>query len=115
MDDMIAMYTLPTLIYVGSANACYPEVEGFVVYTSGDGGTTKIVGFQMKTSDVKLRVRMDKDIINGGAVLLRGQSLVKEPRKPKDGWVYKTSMQVREFLGISLLLAMPRDWLQDPK
>jgi hypothetical protein len=117
MDDMIAVYTFPTVIYVGSANARYPEVEGFVVYTSGSGGTAKakIIGFQMKTGDVKPRVRMNKYIINGGAVLLRGQALVKSPREPKEGWVYKTSMKVREFLGHLLLLAMPRDWLRDPK
>ena len=56
----------------------------------------------------------NKDVTNGGAVLLRGQVVAKNPRKSMEGWVFMTSMQVREFLGISLLLAMPRDWLKDP-
>jgi hypothetical protein len=35
IDSIIAEYRSPTLIYVVSANASFPEVEGFVVYTSG--------------------------------------------------------------------------------
>jgi len=114
MDTMIAQYTSPILIYVVSANACYPEVEGFVVYTNGSLNSAKIVGFQMKTADVKPRHAMSTEIISEGAVLIRGRVLAKRPRDPREGWRYMTSAQVREFLGNSLLLAMPREWLQNP-
>jgi hypothetical protein len=114
IDGMITGYKSPTLIYVGSANACFPEVEGFVAYTSGCLETSKIVGFQMKTADVKPRNCINLNIINCGAVLIRGRALAKTPRPPRDGWKYMTSNEVREFLGNSLLLAMPRGWLRDP-
>eukprot|EP01033_Poteriospumella_lacustris_P016295 gene16295-11651_t len=114
MNDMIAAYTVPTLIYVGSANARYPEVEGFVAYTDGRSSSVKIVGFQMKSADVKPRRGINTRLIHGGAVLIRGRARAKRPREPKAGWTYMTSAQVRGFLGNSLLLAMPREWLQDP-
>jgi hypothetical protein len=117
MDDLLAEYTAPTLIYVGSSacnDARYPEVEGFVAYTGGRSSSVQIVGFQMKPAAVKPRHGIDTRLINGGAVLIRGHALAKSPRAPKAGWTYMTSAQVRGFLGHSLLLAMPREWLQDP-
>jgi len=113
MENIIKEYYTPTLIYVVSANARYPEVEGFIVYTSGISTSAKTMGFQMKTADVKPRNNLDKRILNGGAVLIRGRALAKLPREPKDGWIYMTSEQVRDFLGISLLLAMPCEWRRD--
>eukprot|EP01041_Mallomonas_annulata_P013578 gene13578-28825_t len=109
MANIIAEYEIPTLIYMDSANAQFPEVEGFVVYTSGDPTTAKTVGFQAKKSDEKPRKDMDTNLINGGAVLIRGRVTAKKPRKPKNGWHYMTFTEVRDFLGHSLLLAMPRD------
>ena len=115
MESIVKEYDAPTLMYVVSANnARYPEVEGFILYTSGISSNAKIVGFQMKTADVTPRHCMDRNIINGGAVLIRGRALAKSPREPKVGWRYMTSQQVRDFLGISLLLAMPREWLRGP-
>ena len=113
---MIEKYTVPTLIYVESANAKFPQVEGFMVYTSGDGNpkTAKKIGFQMKKSDVKPRDAFDTGLVNGGAVLIRGRSVVSKPRAPKAGWEYMSTTEVREFLGNSLLLAIPRDMLVDP-
>jgi hypothetical protein len=118
IDEIVVQYSKPTLIFVKSASARYPQVEGFVVYTSGslNKTTAKIVGFQMKTADVKPRDIMDTSVINGGAVLIRGRALAKNPRPPaKHGWRYMTSKEVQDFLGHSLLLAMPRDWLHHPK
>lgn len=112
IDSMIAEYKSPTLIYVGSASATFPHVEGFVVFASGPA-TAKIVGFQTKAGDVKPRKCINLDAITGGAVLIRGHALAKNPREPKSGWKYMTSKEVRQFLGHSLLLAMPRDWLRD--
>jgi hypothetical protein len=114
IDNLVRAYSSPTLVYVASANARFPEVEGFVVYTSGSFDSAKIVGFQMKTADVKPRNDMNTSIINGGGVLIRGHALAKNPRESKLGWEYITSKQVRAFLGNSLLLAVPRDLLQDP-
>jgi hypothetical protein len=95
-----------------SANASFPEVEGFVVYTSGClANRADIVGFQMKNSDMKPRRFMDKSLINGGAVLIRGRALAKNLRDPKVGWKYMKSKVIRNFIGYSLLLALPRDWL----
>ena len=111
MDAMISEYKEPTLIYVDSANAKYPDVEGFVVYTTGEAATTKKVGFLMKTSDRKPCGDIDKTIINGGAVLIRGKVKAKNLEIPKAGWQYMTTDEVRNFLGNSLLLAMPRDML----
>jgi hypothetical protein len=113
MDTMIAEYESPTLIYVGTTNARFPDVEGFVVYTSSSA-TAKIVGFQMKSGDIKPRNSISLDVITDGAVLIRGHAVAKNPREPKSGWKYWTSEEVRSFLGNSLLLAMPRGWLQDP-
>jgi hypothetical protein len=113
MDKIFSEYQSHTLVYVGSANARFPEVEGFVAYTDGGSTPAHIVGFQMKTADVKPRKSMDTKIINGGGVLIRGRSLAKRPRSAKDGWNYMTSAEVRELLGVSLLLAMPRKWLKD--
>lgn len=76
--------------------------------------TASIVGFQMKTSDVKPRQVIDTKLINSGAVLIPGEYLAANPRKTKEGWTYWTSEQVRELLGKSLLLAIPRDMLKDP-
>jgi len=115
MDRIIAEYKTPTLIYVTSAYAKFPQVEGFVIYTSGlEGSEAKIVGFQMKSADRKPCKSMNETLVNGGAVLIRGNSLAKKPRAPKIGWTYMTSTQIRGLLGNSLLLAMPREWLQDP-
>ena len=113
INAIIGSYKSPTLIYVVGANACFPAVEGFMVYTNACPDGVKIVGFQMKTGDVKPRKAIDTGVINGGAVLIRGRALAKNPREPKAGWRYMTSKQVRDFVGNSLLLAMPRDWLQD--
>lgn len=114
MESMIGDYDSPTLMFVVSANAQFPEVEGFMVYTHGHMASSKYVGFQMKTSDVKPRHEMNTAIINGGALLIRGRARAKHPRAAKPGWKYMTSEQVRDFLGNSLLLAMPREWLKDP-
>jgi hypothetical protein len=115
MDKMIKGYTKPTLMYVVSEYPRFPVVEGFVVYTSGSlDSEAKFVGFQMKSSDRKPRKVIDKNVFSEGAVLVRGHSLAKNPRDPRDGWKYMTSKEVRGFLGNSLLLAMPREWLQDP-
>jgi hypothetical protein len=115
IDNMIAEYKSPTLFFVVSANARFPGVEGFIIYTSGclDSESTSL-GFQTKTSDVKPRKDMNTSLINGGAVLIRGNAPAKSPKAPKFGWSYMTSSEVREFLGTSLLLALPREWLQDP-
>ena len=115
MYTMISVYSSPTLIYVVSANACFPEVEGFVVYTSGSLTSTcpKIVGFQMKTADKKPRKNMDTNVINCGAVLIRGRAAGKLRRVPRDGWESMSAKQGREFIGNSLTLAMPRCWLKD--
>eukprot|EP01041_Mallomonas_annulata_P006625 gene6625-13422_t len=113
MAVIIAGYTVPTLIYWDTANARFPEVEGFVVYTCGNPDSVKTIGFQMKKSDVKPRKTMDTSLINGGAVLIRGRAKAKNPREPKTGWRYMTTTEVRELLGNSLLLAMPRDMLQE--
>jgi hypothetical protein len=114
IDNLVRAYSSPTLVYVASENACFPEVEGFVVYTSGSFGSAKIVGFQMKTADVKPRNDMNTSIINGGGVLIRGRALAKNPGESKEGWKYMESKEVRDFLGKSLLLAVPRNLLQDP-
>jgi hypothetical protein len=115
IDSIIVQYKKPTLIYVDTANARFPQVEGFLVYTNGDQDptTAKRVGFQMKKFDVKPRDVMNTDLINGEAFLIRGRVVAKNPREPRRGWSYMTSVQVRDFLGNSLLLAMPRDMLQD--
>ena len=113
LESIIEEYNAPTLIYVVSANARYPEVEGFILYTSRISSNTNTVGFQMKFVNVKPRHCINKNIINGGAVLIRGRALAKNLRKPKEGWRYMTSERVRDFLGVSLQFAMPRDWLRD--
>ena len=115
IDAIVVDYKSPTLIYVVSANAGFPAVEGFLVYTDGSSNHPRIVGFGMQTTDVKPRQEMDPRVIDGGAVLIRGHASAMNPREPKVvGWRYMTSEQVRDFLGNSLLLAMPREWLQDP-
>jgi hypothetical protein len=114
MDSMIAEYKSPTLIYVGSANAQFPAVEGFVAYTSGCLATAKIVGFQVKAGKALPGDNIDTSVINGGGVLFRGRVMAKNPKK-KEGWTYMTAEQVRNFLGNSLLLSMPRNWLPDPQ
>lgn len=114
MEVMIVDCDKPSLIFVTSANAQFPEVEGFVVYSNGCSKTAKIIGFQMKTNDEKPRYGIDMDLINCGAVLIRGHVAAKKPREPKSGWIYMTSKEVRDFLGTSLLMAMPCEWLQDP-
>lgn len=114
MNAFIARYTTPTIIYVDSASAKYPCVECFAIYTAnGSSAEAKIMGFQMKTSDVKPRQEIDLSMFNCGAVLVRGRVKAKNPREPKHGWKYMTSAEVRMFIGNSLLLAMPRDWLRD--
>lgn len=114
MNTWVATYTTPTLIFVDSATAKYPQVEGFLIYTAGDG-TSKKKGFQMKKSDTKPASDMDLNFINDGAVLIRGREQSKNPRnEPLKGWTYMTAVEVRDFLGNSLLLAIPRDLLQDP-
>jgi hypothetical protein len=115
IDTMVVQYTEPTLIDVGSANARFPVVEGFMVYThDGSQAATTIVGFQMKTGDVKPINSIEKQLFCGGAILIRGQVRAKNPGEAKEGWEYMTSKQVCAFLGKSLLLAVPRDLLQDP-
>jgi hypothetical protein len=109
IDNMIAEYKSPTLFFVVSANARFPGVEGFIIYTSGSESTS--LGFQ---SDVKPCKDMNTSLIIGGAVLIRGNAPAKSPKAPKFGWSYMTSSEVKEFLGTSLLLALPREWLQDP-
>ena len=107
--------TKPTLISVNSANARYPSVECFVIYTAnGVVADAKLMGFQMKSSDVKPRYPIDEKILNCGALLISGRVKVKHPRAAKVGWRYMSSAQVRDFIGNSLFLAMPRDWLQNP-
>jgi hypothetical protein len=114
MNTMIAGCTKPTLIYVGTALAVFPSVECFAIYTAnGVVAEAKIMGFQMKSSDLKPRHPIDTHIINCGAVLVRGRVKAKNPRAPKEGWRYLSSAQVRDFLGNSLLLGMPRAWLLD--
>ena len=44
MYGIVVDYKCPTLIYVVSANACFPEVEGFLVYTDGRSKHPTIVG-----------------------------------------------------------------------
>jgi hypothetical protein len=90
----IRAYSSPTLVYVASENACFPEVEGFVVYTSGSFGSAEIVSFQMKTADVKPRNDMNTSIINGGGVLIRGQARAKNSGESKEGWEYMTSTPI---------------------
>jgi hypothetical protein len=115
IDLMVAKYTVPTLVYVGSDNAHFPTFKGFMVYThDASPATTKIVGFQMKTGDVKPINAIDKQLFNGGAILIRGQARAKNLGESKEGWEYMTSEQVRAFLGKSLLLAAPRALLQGP-
>ena len=111
MDDFISEFQSPALIYVASANALFPQVEGFLVYTIGSPSRAIKLGFQMKTSDVKPTEDMDTNLINGGAVLIRGQSRARNPRPPRAGWRYMTSKEVRSFLGYSLLSAIPRNYL----
>jgi hypothetical protein len=48
MDKMIAEYKSPTLIYLSSASARFPLVDGFVVYTSGGSATAKNRGLSDK-------------------------------------------------------------------
>ena len=115
INERIKKCTKPTLIYANSANARYPSVECFVIYTAnGVVADAKLMGFQMKSNDVKPRYPIDEKFLNCGALLIRGRVKAKHPRAPKVGWRYMSSAQVREFIGNSLLLAMPRDWLQDP-
>jgi hypothetical protein len=108
MDKMILQYKSPTLIYVSSASGRFPVVDGFLVYTSGSSSSARIVGFQIKSGDVKPSHSIDKGIINGGAVLIRGRFKGTKDLKIKSGWTYMTSEEVKDFLGHSLLLAMPR-------
>lgn len=115
IDKSLDMRTKPTLLFVRSANTQYPEVEGFVAFTVGDGiSETKIVGFQTRTSDRQPEKAFDTSIINGGARLVRSLALAQNPRAPKSGWTYMSSKEVRDPLGNSLLLAMPHAWLKDP-
>jgi hypothetical protein len=107
-------YTKPTLLYVDSANACYPEVEGFLVYYDGSNlNLVKVLGFQMKSSDVKPRNGIDRTVLSEGGVLIRGRITTKHPRAPKANWRYMTSSNVRDFIGHSLQLGMPREWYRD--
>jgi hypothetical protein len=64
------------------------------------------VGFQIKSGDTKLSHSIDKGIINGGAVLIRGTFKGTKDLKTKSGWTYMTSEEVKDFIGHSLLLAM---------
>ncbi len=115
INKMIKTCTKPTLIYVNSANASYPSVECFAIYTAnGVVADAKTKGFQMKSSDAKPRHPIDENILNCGALLIRGRVKTKGPRAPIAGWTYMSSAQVRDFIGNSLVLGMPRDWLQDP-
>ena len=73
MYGIVVDYKSPTLIYVVSANACFPAVEGFLVYIDGRSKHPRIVGFQMKTADGKPRHGMDKRVINGDQGTYVGQ------------------------------------------
>jgi len=53
IEGTIKQYNKPTLLYVSSANARFPEVEGFMVYTSGILFIVISVGFQMNSADLK--------------------------------------------------------------
>jgi hypothetical protein len=91
---MVAKYTMPTLVYVGSDNAHFPTFEGFMVYThDGSPATTKIVGFQMKTSDVMpINAIKNKQLFNGGVILIRGQTRAKNLGESKESWEYMTDI-----------------------
>jgi hypothetical protein len=102
----------PTMIYVDSAGAEFPEFEGFAVYTEGTAKSTKMVGFQMKSGAAKPRHPIDTNVISGGGLLIRGRA-PNRPRRPSapEGWTFMDALMLRTFLGTSLLLAIPRAWL----
>jgi hypothetical protein len=111
MATFIETFDRPTLIYVDSCTALFPVVEGFVIYTSGDARSAVIKGFQSKKANATPSQPIDLSDFNGGAVLVRG-SAPNNPRvEPLTGWFYMTNEAVMEFLGNSLLLAIPREML----
>jgi len=109
MKKIAKEYAVPTLIYFDNSNAKFEEVEGYVMYTTGDHASVKIRGFQAKRTSQLPKKAFSQHFINEGAVLLRG--LPKPPAKVLQGWTYYTTGEVRDFIGTSLQLAMPRDLL----
>jgi hypothetical protein len=112
MKEIINTYNSPTIIFVDNLNKQFQVVEGFVIFTRGDGVPMNdvIIGFQAKRGKNGPTKRIDKRKINGGGILLSGK---EAKRKLLSGWVYYTTQQIKDFIGTSLLLAMPRDILNN--
>eukprot|EP01041_Mallomonas_annulata_P012210 gene12210-25640_t len=87
MAHIVADYSIPTLIYVDSENETFPDTVGFL---------TKKESHQWRScTNPSTSGRRETQ------------------RELKTGWTYLTPTEVRSFLGHSLLLAMPRDMLQE--
>jgi hypothetical protein len=93
------------LIFVNNSNSRFEEVEGFIIYTDGNPATAVTKGFQAKRGDKNPKKSY---LMKEGAVLLNGKI---NKSKPKRGWEHYTVEKVKDLLGISLQLAMPRGML----
>jgi uncharacterized membrane protein len=109
MNEMIETYKFPTLIYVDNSNSQLQDIDGFVVYTfDGNPETALIKGFLAKRGNSGPETSINTNIINRGGVLLSG---IQANGKKLSGWEYYSNQKIKNFIGTSLLLAIPRDML----
>ena len=118
INEKVNEHHTHTLLYFDAVECGFEDVEGLVVYTNGLKGEEKQVtkiGFQANSGDNQAVREIDQEDLDH-SFLIRARVIAMNPRDTtaKKGWTFWTIAEVKEFLGTSLQLAVPKSMLVDP-